>query len=83
MNTPENNEPVEVFAGTSWQSEMVKSLLENAGIEAFVKDNIMGMLNPWHTSPGGAGAVKVFVAGPDVSEARLVVAEYEKNINTE
>ena len=39
-------EPVEVFAGTAWQAEMVKSLLENAEIETFIMDEIVGTLSP-------------------------------------
>lgn len=37
---------VEVFAATILQAEMVKSLLENAEIKTFVKDGIIGTLNP-------------------------------------
>lgn len=70
---------VEVFSGTSWQAEMVKSLLENAEIKAFVKDGIMGTLNPWWTAPGGAGSVKVFVPNADFELAKQIVSEYEAN----
>ena len=73
-------EPVEVFSGTAWQAGMVKSLLENAEIEAFIKDGIMGTFNPWWTAPGGAGAVKVFVSKEDYAKAKEVVNEYEKNL---
>ncbi len=74
---------VEVFDGTALQAAMVKSLLENAQIRAFLKDEIMGTLNPWWTSPGGAGAVCVLVAAEDYEEARTVVKEYEDNIRKE
>jgi len=59
----ENDEtkPVEVYSGTPWQAGMIKSLLENAEIKAFMQDVIMGTLNPWWTSPGGAGPTRVFV----------------------
>jgi hypothetical protein len=82
MKQSENSEPVLVFSGTSLQAAILKSLLENAEIEVFLKDEIMGMLNPWWTAPGGAGAVKVFVGGEDAEKAILVVEEYEKNINS-
>ncbi|MGB9747699.1 MAG: DUF2007 domain-containing protein [Bacteroidales bacterium] len=72
--------PVEVFAGTSAQATIVKSILESAGIYCFLKDDIMGTLFPWYTSPGGGGAVKVFVSDADFEEARAIVAEYQKNI---
>jgi hypothetical protein len=79
MNTKKEIVPVEIFDGTTWQAEMVKSLLENAEIEAFIKDEITGTLNPWYTAPGGAGSVKVFVSNLDYDKAKLVVDEYEKN----
>ena len=81
MNTENNIEPVEVFAGTAVQASMVKSLLENAEIEAYLKDEFTGVLYPWHTTPGGVGAVKVFVSSVDQKKARIVVDEYEKNLN--
>jgi len=34
--------PVEVFAGSAMQASLVKSLLENSGIDAFLKDEYMG-----------------------------------------
>jgi len=41
-----------IFVGTAWEAGIVKSLLENAEIEALLKDEIMGTLNPWWTAPG-------------------------------
>ena len=76
-------EPVEVFAGTAVQASMLKSLLENAEIEAYLKDEFTGVLYPWHTSPGGVGAVKVFVSSVDLDKAMLVVEAYESNLNKE
>jgi hypothetical protein len=77
---PDNNvKPVEVFAGTAVQATIVKSLLENAEIAAFLKDEFSGTLYPWHTSPGGAGAVKVYVSSADHEKARMVVKDYESN----
>lgn len=73
-------EAIEVFAGTTWQAEMVKSLLENAEIEAYVLDEIIGTLNPWWTAPGAAGSVRVVVSSLDVAKAKQIVDEYEKNL---
>lgn len=71
--------PVEVFAGTAVQATLVKSLLENAEIDAYLKDEFTGTLYPWHTTPGGVGAVKVFISSLDHEKARIVVDEYESN----
>ena len=73
-------EPVEVFAGTIMQAEILKSLLEDSEIEAFLKDEIMGSMAPWYSSGGGAASVKVVVSKDDYEKAMLVVTEFEKNI---
>jgi hypothetical protein len=80
MNTDKNSKLVEIFDGTTWQAEMVKSLLESAEIEAFMKDEIVGTLNPWYTAPGGAGSVKVYVSNLNYDQAKIIVHEYEKNL---
>lgn len=83
MKNVEENYPVEVFAGTAVQATMVKSLLENAEIKAYLKDEFTGVLYPWHTSPGGVGAIKVFVSSLDQKKAQMVVDEYERNLHEE
>ena len=80
MKTDKEIFPVEVFAGTAVQANLLKSLLENAEIEAYLKDEFTGVLYPWHTTPGGVGAVKVFVSSVDYEKARIVVEEYESNL---
>ena len=69
-----------VYASTPIQAGMIKSLLENAGIHAFLKDDHMGTIFPWHAAPGGAGAVKVLVSSDQLNEAREIVATYESNL---
>ncbi len=75
-----NNEiyPVEVFDGNDWESAMVKSLLDNAEIEAFIKDGRMGVLEPWVVAGGGAGSVKIFVSNVDYENAKEVVDDFLK-----
>ena len=77
--TSDNNNPVQVFAGTAWEAALVKSLLENAEIEAFLKDEIRGTTMPWQVTPGGIGAVKVVVSEKDYEEAMQVVHDFETN----
>ncbi len=76
---PNNDiEPVEVFSGTIWDAEFVKSLLMNAEVDTFLTDENTGTLAPWYTAPGGAGSVKVVVSSLDYDKAKSIVAEYEK-----
>ena len=80
MKKGRENSPVEVFAGTAVQANLVKSLLENAEVSAYLKDEFTEVLYPWHTTPGGVGAVKVLVSGLDYEKAKMVVDEYERNL---
>ncbi len=80
MSTNKENNPIEIYAGTILEAGMVKSLLESSDIKAYLKDEIMGTLNPWYVVPGGAGAVKVIISSLDFERAKLIVEEYENNI---
>jgi hypothetical protein len=82
MNADKEISPVEVFAGTAVQATLLKSLLENAEIKAYLKDEFTGVIAPWHTTPGGAGAVKVFVSNLDYEKAKQVVDEFERNLSS-
>jgi len=65
---------VEVFRGTMMEAAIVKSLLENAEVEAFLKDEF---LTPWNDASGWQNAVKIIVSSEDI-----VVDEYLKNYNS-
>lgn len=78
MNTGNEIYPVEVFDGNDWEASMVKSLLDNAEIDAFMKDEKMGVLAPWNVAGGGAGSVKIFVSNVDFEKAKEVVDDYLK-----
>jgi len=79
--TPEIN-PVVVFTGTAWQAGMVKSLLEDAGIEAFVLEHARATYNPGWNLPGEGGSVRVMISDLDLEEARPIVEEYVKNVRS-
>ena len=72
---------IEVFAGNIIEAGMVCSLLESAGIHAYLKNEIMGTMNPWFVSAGGVGAVKVLVSALDFETARFVVDTYRDSSN--
>jgi hypothetical protein len=79
MSSLRINEPVVVFSGDTMEAELVRTLLNNAEIPAFLKDEAIGTLAPWLTTAGGAGAVKVIVRSEDLELANQVVAGYERN----
>ena len=82
MSTNREFDLVEVFAGTAMEAEMVRSLLNDAEVEVFIKDGHMGTMFPFHTAPGAAGSVKVIVSNLDYAKAKLIVEDYYKNINS-
>ncbi len=83
MNKENQIRSVEIFRGMIFQAQMVVNLLENAGIDAYLQDEITGTLNlPWDNA-GGVGMVKVTVSSADLEQAQVVVEEYKKNLEGE
>jgi|GEM_PF-78955 menaquinone-dependent protoporphyrinogen oxidase len=67
--------PVKVYSGEMWECGMVKSLLEDSGIEAFLNNENFGNVAPWI-----AGAtVTVVVAKRYFQQASLVVKQFIQN----
>ena len=78
----ENDElaPYEVFDGTAWEAGLLKSILEDNEIEAFLKDTSMSPLNLY---PVRSGSVKLFVARKDLESALSIVDEFYTNMEKE
>ncbi len=70
---------IEVFAGNIAEVGLIQSLLDKDGIKSWLRDEIMGTLNPWYVVPGGAGAIKVLVLKADFDQAKSIVEEYERS----
>ena len=64
---------VEVFRGDLWEAELVKGLLESAGVDAMLKDETMSVVTTPYS--GTAGNVLVMVNKEEEVYARKVVAE--------
>ncbi len=76
MKKNPESKPVEIFAGTSLEAGMLQSMLADAGIEAYLKDDLIGNLAPWQASAGGAGAVKLVISNVDLPAAGPVVEKF-------
>lgn len=74
---------VEVFAGAMWETALIQSMLEDAGITVYQKDGIMGNMFPWYTAGGGAGAIRLFVSASDARRAQAIVRSYLDNLKEE
>jgi len=71
---------VELYDGTIFECQMIVNLLENEGIEARLKDEIMGGRSGlWR--PGGS--VKVLVMDADFEKARTIVKQFEQSRQAE
>lgn len=81
MKNPDD--PVIVYAGNPVEAELVRHELENNDIPAFLKDETIGTIAPWHVAPGGAGAVKVTVAQRDMGKAMDIIQQYLNGYSTE
>ncbi len=69
-----------IFTGTTWQAGMVKSLLADAGIEAYLFDGARGTYNPGWNLPGEGGSVRVMISEEDAMEGKLIVETYQANL---
>lgn len=78
MEKGKNITQVQVFTGISWEAELVKNLLENEGIRAYIINEHIGTLVPFYSTPG-PGAVHVVVSSLDEPKARAMVAEFERD----
>ncbi len=78
MKKNNENQPVVIFTGHAWESEMLVNILENEGIKSFINNEVIGTLFPFYSTPG-MGAVKVVVSQNDVEKAKPLVEDFEKN----
>jgi hypothetical protein len=71
---------IEVFSGTLWESEMVKSLLQDAEIDSFLRNT---NLNTYIYEPIQASGVKVMILSSDYEKAREIADNYFRNMNND
>jgi hypothetical protein len=70
------DDPVVVFSGTAWQAEQLQGLLENAGVESFLRDEVMGRIDAPALAPGAIGAVKLVVTREHASRAGQILRDF-------
>jgi hypothetical protein len=59
---------------TRLEAEMIKSLLESAGIESFVTADDVGGLYSFRFGLSGSGSAQVLVKAADVKAAQQIIA---------
>ena len=73
---------VEIFAGELWQAEMIKEMLEDNGIQAYLGNELMGNIAPWIVTPGGAASVKINISTSDYVRSKELIDELNSNNNS-
>jgi hypothetical protein len=66
-----------VYSGTITEADLLKCLLEGAGIETILQNENVGMIAPY-LLPGGAG-VHVAIRPEDLEKAKPIVEDYANN----
>ena len=74
-----DDELIEVYSSSPLEAQMVNSLLQDAEIDTFIKDELMGSIAPWYVAGGGAGAVKIVINSRDYEKARAIIDHFEAN----
>ncbi len=74
-----DSELIVVFKGNQIDSEIIKDILNDYGIMANLKNQLMGTIAPWHVSPGGFEPVEVVVLEKDKKKALKLIDEFNKN----
>lgn len=77
MNDARHKEKlIRIYSGTMWEAELVRSLLEMAEIDSFLKNT---MINSYAFEPISSEGVQVMIAESDKELAREIVDDYLKN----
>lgn len=79
MATKDKLQLMEVFSGELWKATMIKNILDDHHIQAFLQNQLMGVIEPWVVSPGGFEPVKVVVSSADYDKALSLVEEYNQS----
>jgi hypothetical protein len=72
----ENEEFITIYEGNIIEAELIKGLLENSGIKAFLTDEIMGTIAPGYLSPGFEGSVKVVIFKKNLKKAEIIIKDF-------
>ena len=73
---------VEIFSGELWQAEMIKEMLEDNGIQAYLGNELMGNIAPWIVTPGGTASVKINISTSDYARSKELIDELNSSNNS-
>ncbi|MEI6677160.1 MAG: DUF2007 domain-containing protein [Mariniphaga sp.] len=71
------DEMVEVFAGELWEATLIRELLEDNGIEAYLENEVMGNIAPWYITSGGTAPVTIKILQSDLEFSRELIEGFQ------
>lgn len=78
MTTVDKNTAMrEIFDGTAWEAGLLKSILEDNDIEAFMTE---AYALPWNSMPTRGASAMLFVALENLEQAKSIVDEFYINM---
>jgi hypothetical protein len=79
MKTKDEIEPISIYTGSLFDVQMLKNLLENEGIESFLKDEFIGTIAPWYILPSVTGSVTLVISTSDYDKAQMILKQFERD----
>ena len=71
---------IEIYSGTPWEANLLQSLLKDAGIESFTKNDVHGTFL-YH--PINADNVKLMILESDLADAMAIVRDFSRPATSE
>lgn len=71
---------IEVYSGTLWEADLLKSILESAGIDCFIKNST---LNSYAYKPIISEGAKVMILYSDMQEASKIIEDFRNSTKNE
>ncbi|SMC62051.1 putative signal transducing protein [Pedobacter nyackensis] len=78
MNHENRTDFTEVFNGDYWQGALIQQLLAEHEIQSFLRNALMGSLEPFAVVAGGANPVSIVVPTDNYESARSLIKEYNE-----
>jgi hypothetical protein len=75
MNKMTEDPIIEIFSGSLWEAEMIKTLLKEEGIESFIRNT---SLSSYVYEPIFSAGIKVMILSSDFARAKPVIDEFWK-----
>lgn len=67
-----------LFKGSQMEVMNIKNLLSNAGIESFIQNQYMSVIEPWLVTAGGYNALHLQINEVDFEDAKEILDKYNK-----